>query len=241
VEATGFGVVITIREALKALDLDIRNTRVSIQGFGNLGQYAVQLYQQMGGTVTCVATWNQEDHRSYTFRKVSGVKWDELIAITNPYGEIHKEKAQDLGYELLPGEAWLEQDVEILIPAALEQQISHSKVDNISKQVKVIAEGANGATTPRADGLLQKQGVHIIPDLLANAGGVISSYFEQVQSNQNHYWKKGDILGELDVKMASAFYDVSEFAAANHLDMRTAAIVMAVSRVVDACRERGWI
>jgi len=241
IEATGFGVVITIREALRVLGLDIHQTSASVQGFGNVGQYAVQLYQQMGGTVTAIATWNQEDRTAYTFRKASGVKLEELKAITNAYGEVHKHKAQDLGYQLLPGEAWLEQPVDILIPAALEQQISRSKVEAISSQVKLIAEGANGPTTPRASGFLQARGVHIIPDLLANAGGVISSYFEQVQSNQNYAWKKGDILGELDVKMAAAYYDVSDFAAATQLDMRTAAIVMAVSRVVDACRERGWL
>jgi glutamate dehydrogenase len=241
VEATGFGVVISIREALRVLGLDIRKTSASIQGFGNVGQHAIQLYQQMGGTVTSIATWNQEDRTAYTFRKTSGINLEELKAITNAYGEIHKDKAQDLGYELLPGDAWLEQPVDILIPAALEQQISRSKVESILKQVKVIAEGANGPTTPRASEYLQARGVHIIPDLLANAGGVISSYFEHVQSNQNYAWKKGDVLGELDVKMAAAYYDVSDFAAANHLKMRTAAIVMAVNRVVEACQERGWL
>lgn len=240
-EATGYGVIITVREALKELGIGIRNTCVSIQGFGNVGQYAVQLYQQMGGVVTCVSCWNQEDRKAYTFRKRSGINFDELMAITNSYGEIYKTKAQDYGYELLPGEAWLEQDVDILIPAALEQQISRSTVSNISDRVKIIAEGANGATTPRAYGLLAKRGIQLIPDLLANAGGVISSYFEQVQSNQNYYWEKGDVLSQLDIKMMSAYYDVSDFAKSNDLNMRDAAIVMAVGRVVDACHERGWL
>ena len=240
-EATGYGVIITVREALKELGVDIRNTIASVQGFGNLGYYAIKLYQQMGGVVTCISCWNQEDKKPYAFRKRTGINLDELSGITNSYGEIHKEKAQDLGYELLPGETWLEQDVDVLLPAALEQQITGSTVEKIGERVKLIAEGANGATTPLAADLLRKRGVHFIPDLLANAGGVISSYYEQVQSNQNYYWEKGEVLSQLDLKMMSAYYDVSDYARTHDLNMRDAAIVMAVGRVVDACRERGWL
>jgi glutamate dehydrogenase len=240
-EATGYGIIITVREALKELGVNIRNTIASIQGFGNLGQHAVQLYQQMGGVVTCVASWNQVDQTAYAFRKTSGINLNELRAITNSFGEIEVTKAQDLGYELLPGDSWLEQEVDILIPAALGQQISRSKVGKINKRVKIIAEGASGPTTPRADMLLKPLGIRIIPDLLANAGGVICSYYEQVQSNNNYHWEKGDILSQLDVKMTSAYYDVVDFAQTNGLDTRDAAIVMAVERVARACQDRGWV
>jgi glutamate dehydrogenase (NAD(P)+) len=240
-EATGYGIIITVREALKELGVNIRNTLASVQGFGNLGQHAIQLYQQMGGVVTCVACWNQVDQTAYAFRKTSGINFNELRAITNSFGEIEVTKAQDLGYELLPGDSWLEQEVDILIPAALGQQISRSKVGKINKRVKIIAEGASGPTTPRADKLLKPLGIRILPDLLANAGGVICSYYEQVQSNNNYYWEKGDILSQLDVKMTSAYYDVVDFAHTNGLDTREAAIVMAVERVARACQDRGWV
>jgi glutamate dehydrogenase (NAD(P)+) len=240
-EATGYGVIITVREALKEVGFNILNTLASVQGFGNVGQYAIQLYQQMGGAVTCVSCYDQGDKTAYAFRKTAGINLFELRRITNTYGEIDKTKAQDLGYEVLPGDAWLEQEVDILIPAALGQQISRSKVGKISKRVKIIAEGASGPTTPRADTLLKSRGIYIVPDLLANAGGVICSYYEQVQSNNNYYWGKGDILSQLDVKMTSAYYDVSDFAHSKGIDMRDAAIVMAVERVARACRERGWV
>ena len=146
-----------------------------------------------------------------------------------------------MGYEVLPGEAWLEGDVDVLIPAALENQITGDNVGNISRQVKIIAEGANGPTTPQADAELNERGVLVIPDLLANAGGVISSYYEQVQSNANYYWSKDEVLGQLDLKMTYAYTDASDLAKENDLNLRDAAYVIAVDRVAQACRDRGWV
>ena len=150
-------------------------------------------------------------------------------------------KALDLGYEALPGDAWLEQPVEILIPAALENQITADNVGVIPKTVKIVAEGANGPTSPDADKVLEERGIFMIPDLLANAGGVTCSYFEQVQSNMNYYWEKDEVLAKLDVKMTSAFADVSDLARAEKLFMRESAYVIAVGRVAQACRDRGWV
>lgn len=240
-EATGYGVVFTIREALKELGLKAQDTSASIQGFGNVAQHAISLYQQIGGTVVAVSCWDQEDQTSYTFRKPAGIDLDELQGITDRFGGIDKLKAQDLGYELLPGEAWLEQDVEILIPAALEDQVSEENVDRISKSVRIIAEGANGPIGPRADTAIKERNVFVIPDLLANAGGVTCSYFEQVQSNMNYFWEKDEVLGKLDVKLTSAFIAVSDLATRESLYMRDAAYVIAVNRVAQACRDRGWV
>jgi glutamate dehydrogenase (NAD(P)+) len=240
-EATGFGVVFTIREALKELAIKASDTIAAVQGFGNVAQYAVRLYTQLGGTVTAVACWDQDDQTSYTYRKTDGIDLDELIKITDRFGGIDKDKAQQLGYELLPGDAWLEQDVDILIPAALENQITLENVGQISDRVKIIAEGANGPTSPDADKALHERGVFMIPDLLANAGGVTCSYFEQVQSNVNHYWEKDEVLGKLDVRMTSAFIAVSELARKRNLYMRDAAYVIAVDRVARACHDRGWV
>ncbi|NIP83474.1 MAG: glutamate dehydrogenase, partial [Gemmatimonadetes bacterium] len=166
---------------------------------------------------------------------------EELLAITDRFGGIDAGRAQELGYERLPGDAWLEQEVDILIPAALENQINADNVDRIPERVRIIAEGANGPTSPDADRVLHERGVFVIPDLLANAGGVTASYFEQVQSNMNYYWERDEVLGKLDLKMTSAFIAVSELARKQDLFTRDAAYVIAVDRVAQACRDRGWV
>ena len=240
-EATGFGVVFTVREALKELGLRSGDTTAALQGFGNVAQHAVQLYQQIGGTVICVSCWDHQDQTSYSFKKESGVDFDELLEITDPLGGIDKARAQDAGYEMLPGDAWLEQDVDILIPAALENQITPHNVKKISKQVKLIAEGANGPTTPGADAVITERGIFVIPDFLASAGGVTCSYFEQVQSNMNYFWEKDEVLGKLDLKMTAAFVAANELSKKRKLKMRDAAYCIAISRVAQACKERGWV
>ncbi|HUT77960.1 MAG TPA: Glu/Leu/Phe/Val dehydrogenase, partial [Polyangia bacterium] len=211
-EATGYGVIYTVREALRELGLRSQDTLASVQGFGNVSQYAIDLFTQLGGKVTCVSCWDQHDQTSYSYGKQSGVVLEELRSITDRFGGIDKARAQELGYKLLPGDAWIEQEVDILIPAALENQINGQTVESISKRVKIIAEGANGPTTPEADAVLTKRGIFVIPDFLANAGGVTCSYFEQVQSNMNYFWEMDEVLGKLDVKMTAAYVAVSELA-----------------------------
>ena len=240
-ESTGYGVIIMVREALKELNIEPKNTTASFQGFGNVSKYAFQLYQQMGGKVTSVACWNQEDNESYTFRKKDGINYEELVSITDRFGGIDNKKAKDLGYEILPGENWIEQEVDILIPAALENQITQENVSKINKSVKIIAEGANGPTTNEADEILNEKKIFVIPDFLANAGGVTCSYFEQVQNNMNYYWEKDEVLAKLDVKMTAAYIAVSDFARIHKLKTRDAAYVIAVDRVAQACHDRGWV
>jgi glutamate dehydrogenase len=240
-EATGYGVVFTIREALKEMGIKPEGTTAGFQGFGNVSQYAIELYEQIGGKVICVSCWDQKDQTSYTFVKKDGIDLKVLLGITDRFGGIDKDKARDIGYEVLPGDAWIEQEVDILIPSALENQISADNVDKISKRVRLIAEGANGPTTPEADKVIVDRGIFMIPDFLANAGGVTCSYFEQVQSNMNYYWEKDEVLGKLDVKMTAAFLAVSELAQQRKLFMRDAAYVISVSRVAQACHDRGWV
>ncbi|NLH49975.1 MAG: Glu/Leu/Phe/Val dehydrogenase [Myxococcales bacterium] len=240
-EATGFGLVYTLREALKQLGIRPADTVASVQGFGNVAQYAIKLYSQLGGKVVCVSCWDQGDNASYSFRKKDGVDLDQLQSITDRFGGIDKAKARDLGYEVLGGDAWLEQDVDILMPCAMENQIREDNVGKISSRVKIVAEGANGPTTPEADKVFGQKNVFLLPDFLANAGGVTCSYFEQVQSNMNYYWEKDEVLGKLDLKMTSAFLSVYELAKKRQLYMRDAAYVIAVNRVVEACRARAWI
>lgn len=241
VEAPGYGVIITVREALKELDISLSDTVASLQGFGNVAQYAIELYAQMGGKVICVSSWDQDERVSYSFKKESGIDLEELRSVTDSFGGIIKHKAIELGYEVLPGGAWLEQDVDILVPAAIENQITIENVNKISERVKIIAEGANGPTTPEASKVIESRDIFVIPDFLASAGGVTCSYFEQVQSNMNYFWEKDEVLSKLDVKMTSAFIAVSDFAQENNLAMRDAAYVISVDRVATACHDRGWV
>jgi len=165
----------------------------------------------------------------------------ELRGITDKFGGVDRQKASDLGYEVLDGDAWIEQEVDILIPAALENQVNAGNVEKVSRKVKIVAEGANGPTTPEADAVFKERGVFMIPDFLANAGGVTCSYFEQVQSNMNYFWDAGEVLSKLDHQMTSAYIAVSELAQHGGLYMRDAAYVLAIKRVVTACRDRGWV
>jgi glutamate dehydrogenase len=240
-EATGYGVVFTLREALKELNIPIDKTTAVAQGFGNVSQYAIRLYQMLKGKAVGVSCWDQTDQTSYYFRKLDGINVDELVGISDKFGGIDKEKAKKLGYEVLPGDKWIEEEVDILLPCALENQITKDSVAKISPKVKVIAEGANGPTTPEADAVIKERGIFVIPDFLANAGGVTCSYFEQVQCNMNYYWEKDEVLAKLDVKMTSAFHDVYALAKQRKLYMRDAAYVIAIQRVAQACKLRGWI
>ena len=240
-EATGFGVIFTVREALKELGIKPETTTASVQGFGNVAQYAIRLYQQLGGKVLCVSSWDQGDQKDYAFRKASGIDLDALLGITDAFVGIDKAKAKAMGYDVLPGGEWLSQEVDILMPSAIENQITGDNVGRIHKKVKMIAEGANGPTTPDADKVIKQRGIFNIPDFLANAGGVTCSYFEQVQSNMNYYWERDEVLGKLDVKMTAAYLAVSELARKRSLYMRDAAYVIAINRVVQACKERGWL
>lgn len=240
-EATGYGVIFTVREALKEMGINPDQTIASVQGFGNVAQYAIRLYTQLGGKVIAVSSWDQQEQTSFTFRRLDGIDLDELLTITDRFGGIDKAKAATLGYDVLAGEKWMEQDVDILLPAALENQITGDNAGNISSRVKLIAEGANGPTTPDADKIIRERGIFLIPDFLANAGGVTCSYFEQVQSNMNYFWEKDEVLGKLDVKMTSAYLAVSEMASKKKLFMRDAAYVIAVNRVAQASKDRGWV
>jgi glutamate dehydrogenase (NAD(P)+) len=240
-QATGYGVVYALREALRELDIDPAGTTASVQGFGNVAQYAIERYQRIGGRTICVSSWDQRDQTSYSFHGAEGIDLDELRGITDSYGGIDREKALASGYEVLPGDEWLDREADILMPCALENQITGDLAKRISPRVKVIAEGANGPTTPEADAVLQERNIFVIPDFLANAGGVTCSYFEQVQSNLNYFWEQSDVLSRLDVKMTSAFHDVNEMARRARTNMRDAAYMVAIDRVASACRDRGWV
>jgi len=240
-EATGYGLVYQLREACKELNIDIKKAEASIEGFGNVAQYSAELFIDYGGKVVCVSCWDQKDSCAYSFYKKDGINLSELRKVTDRFGTIDKKKAKELGYEVQPGRDWLKHEVDILIPAALENSITKDNVKDIKKTVKIVTSGANGPITPEADDLLDKRGILVIPDFLANAGGVVCSYFEQVQSNQNYYWTKEEVLGKLDNKMTDAFYKAWELSKRKNVRLRDAAYMIAIQRVADACKLRGWI
>ncbi len=240
-EATGYGVIYTLREALKFLNIDITDTTASVQGFGNVSQYAIELYNNYGGKVIAVSCWDQKDKKSYTYKKSSGIDLKELLEITDKFGGIDKDKAITAGYEILSGDEWISREVDILIPAAIENQINDKTVGKISSKVKIIAEGANGPTTPEADEELKKRGIFVIPDFLANAGGVTCSYFEQIQGNMNYFWTKEEVLEKLDNIMTNAFKAVNKLSNDKKIFMRDAAYMIAITRVAEASRLRGLV
>ena len=240
--ATGRGVVVTIREALAALDIDPATATAAVQGFGNVAQNAAKLFGGMlGGTVLCVSCWNREDRKAYTFAKPSGVDIEFLQSITDQYGTIDKGRAKAAGYAMEDSDAWLSKPATVLIPAALGNAITAANALRIKDSVKIIAEGANGPTVPDAEPIIAKKGIYVIPDFLCNAGGVTCSYFEQVQNDMNFYWSEEEVNHRLDEKMTTAFRAVHGMAERKGVDTRIAAYMVAVERVASAMRTRGWI
>ena len=240
-EATGFAVIYVLRDLLEAEGIDIKSSTASIQGFGNVGEYAAKMYSQLGGKVICVSCYDQADNTAYTFRKKSGCDVAELAGIKDAFGSIDKEKAKSLGYEMLPGDAWIAEEADILIPAALENQITPEVFPRISKSVRVICEAANGPTTPDCDPLIQERGILLVPDFLANAGGVTVSYFEQVQCNMNYFWGFDEVLEKLGYSMSKAFRSVYELSKERNVYLRDAAYMIAIDRVNKAVKQRGWV
>lgn len=241
-EATGYGVIYTVREAMKHIKLDPKNSVAALQGFGNVSQYAaIGFVEILGGTVACVSCYDRHDKKAYTYSKKGGIDPRFLMSIVDQYGTVDKQKALDSGYEVTDGDKWLEADVNVLIPAALEGQITGDTVKKISKNVKLVAEGANGPTTPEADEVFKKNKVFVIPDFLCNAGGVTTSYFEQVQNDMNYYWSKDEVLRRLDLKMTAAFDAVRDRSLEEKVYTRDAAYMVAIDRVVAAMEMRGWL
>ena len=241
-EATGYGVIYTVREAMKHLNMDPTKAVAAIQGFGNVAQYAaIGFVEMLGGKVACVSCFDHHEKKVFTYSHKDGIDPRFLLTIVDQYGTIDKAKAQKAGYVVEDGDAWIGKDVDILIPAAKEGQINAGNVSKISKRVKLVAEGANGPTTPEADEFFKKNNIFVIPDFLCNAGGVTCSYFESVQNDMNFYWPKEEVLEKLDQKMTVAFHGVLDMALEKKVYMRDAAYMVAIMRVVQAMELRGWL
>ncbi len=226
-EATGRGVMLVCREAVKKLGMSPESTRVIVQGFGNVGSHAAQLMYKAGYKITGIVEYDGGLHNK------NGIDINALIEFRAKNGTIHgftgAEKAGSA--ELLTTEC------EILIPAATENQITSLNADKI--KCKILAEGANGPTTAVADEILASKGIFVIPDILANAGGVTTSYFEWVQDRQGYFWKESVVNEHLEDIMVTSFNDVVRYAETHKVNNRIAAYMLAIDRVAYVIKMRG--
>jgi glutamate dehydrogenase (NAD(P)+) len=226
-EATGRGVMITTREAALHLGLDIKGATVAVQGFGNVGSVSAQLLEQIGAKIVAVT-----DFKGGVY-DARGLDIEQLLQWTAQHSSV-------AGYpnaEALDPDTIFELDVDILIPAALEEQITIENAPRI--RAKIVAEGANGPTTPAAHKHLHDRGVFVVPDILANAGGVTTSYFEWVQDRHGYFWEEHEVNEKLERKMYQAFHNVLSTALKYNTDMRTGAYIVAINRVATVTKLRG--
>jgi glutamate dehydrogenase (NAD(P)+) len=226
-EATGRGVLIVCEEAIKKLGLNRDRTRVIVQGFGNVGSNAARLMAEAGYKIIGI------DEVGGGLHNKNGIDVEALWAHRQKNGTIQSFP----GAEKYDAGELLITDCEILIPAATENQITSRNVDRV--KCKILAEGANGPTTAAADEVLAEKRVFVIPDILANAGGVTTSYFEWVQDRQGYFWKESLVNEQLEEIMVSAFQDVVRYAETHHVNNRIAAYMLAIDRVAYTIKQRG--
>ncbi|MFO7151777.1 MAG: Glu/Leu/Phe/Val dehydrogenase [Bacillota bacterium] len=228
-EATARGVTINIREAAKKIGLDLKKATVAIQGFGNAGSVAARLLHELGCKIVAV---NDSQGAAYN---PDGL---DPIAVKE-YKKKNKTVKGFPGSKDISGAELLELDVDILVPAALENVITSSNAANI--KAKIVGEAANGPTTPEADEILYKKGVLVIPDILCNSGGVTVSYFEWVQNLMNFYWTEEEVNSRLEQIMVKAFNEVFDLHKEYKVNMREAAYMLAIKRIAEALKLRGWV
>lgn len=230
-DATARGGVYTVREAAKVLNFDPKNVSYAIQGFGNAGQYGATLMKELLGSNKLIAV---SDSRGGVFNP-DGIDPHKAVKYKLETGKVEGLP----GTKPISNEDLLELDVDVLFPSALENVITSKNAAKI--KAKVIGELANGPTTPEADEILYKNGKFVIPDFLCNAGGVTVSYFEMVQNSYNHYWEIGEVHKKLDHKMTKAFHDVYNMHKERKVHMRVGAYLVAVQRVAEVMKIRGWV
>ncbi|MCP4724406.1 MAG: Glu/Leu/Phe/Val dehydrogenase [bacterium] len=230
-DATARGGVYTVREACKKFNLDPATATYAVQGFGNAGQYGATLHKEILGGGKLIAV---SDSRGGVMNK-DGIDPHDMVKYKLETGAVKDYP----GTTPITNEELLELEVDVLYPSALENVITDQNAENI--KAKISCELANGPTTPEADVILHKNGVHVIPDFLANAGGVTVSYFEQVQNTYNYYWTLDDVYTQLDEKMTKAYHAVYDMFKEHNVHMRLAAYMVSIQRVAEACKLRGWI
>ncbi len=229
-DATARGGIYTVREAARHLGLELKDAPVAVQGYGNVGYYAAKLSKEIfGARIVAVS-----DSKGGIYCE-TGLDPDAVLKHKRETGSV----VDFPGTEPISNRELLELDVTLLWPAALENVITEENADQI--KAKIIAEAANGPTTPEADHILHEKGVFVIPDFLCNAGGVTVSYFEWVQNITGYYWSEEEVHEKLDQKMTQAFHAVLEMHKKKKVHMRLAAYLVAVQRVAEAMKLRGWV
>jgi glutamate dehydrogenase (NAD(P)+) len=226
-EATGRGCMLVTKEALAHLGMPVEGTTVAVQGFGNVGSVAAQLLQREGCRIVAIGD------RSVSIYDPNGIDVEDAAAY------VKKNRTLD-GYtrgDVISGADLLTLDVDVLLPAALENVITTKNAGQI--RARIICEGANGPTTAAADAILEENGVFVVPDILANAGGVTVSYFEWVQDRGGYFWTEQVVNERLGEIMINSFHDVLALATQHNVNMRTAAYMLAISRVANVHRLRG--
>jgi glutamate dehydrogenase (NAD(P)+) len=226
-EATGRGVMIVTREAARHLGFDIQGATVAVQGFGNVGSVSADLLARLGAKIVAVTDWKGGVHNP------AGLDIRRMLEYTRQHRTIDGFP----GGDPLTNEDLFQLEVDVLVPAALENQITIENAPGI--RARVISEGANGPTDPEAHRFLHDRGVFIIPDILANAGGVTTSYFEWVQDRHGYFWEEEEVNRRLEAKMVEAFRDVLDTSLRHKTDLRTAAYMVAINRVATVTRMRG--
>ena len=230
IDATARGGIYTVREAAKVLNFELEGAKAAIQGYGNAGQFAHKLAEEILGMKVVAVS----DSKGGIYNE-NGLDFSSTLRHKKETGSV--VDAPDVTH--LSNEELLELDVAVVFPSALENVITEDNAANI--KARIVAELANGPTTPAADSILFEHGVYVIPDFLCNAGGVTVSYFEQVQNAYDYYWSLETVHERLDTKMTQAFQDVHRVAQAKKVHNRLAAYLVAVERVAEAAKLRGWV
>lgn len=226
--ATAQGVAIVIREAAKKRGIDLKGARVIIQGFGNAGSYLAKFMRDAGAKIIAIS-----DVHGALYDK-DGLDIDYLLDRRDSFGTV-----TNLFKDTISNKEMLELDCDILVPAAIQNQITEENAHNIGAEI--VVEAANGPTTLEATKILTERGILLVPDVLASVGGVTVSYFEWVQNNQGYYWSEEEVLEKLEREVVNAFNNVYETAQSRKVDMRLAAYMVGVRKMAEAARYRGWV
>ena len=229
-DATARGTVYCIIEAARELGIELKGATVAIQGYGNAGYYCGALMEELAGSKVVAVT----DSRGGVYDE-NGIDSEAAFKFKQQSGSVTGFN----GLKAITNDEVLELNVDVLIPAAIENVITDKNAANI--KAKIVAEAANGPTTPEADEILHKNGIYVIPDFLCNAGGVTVSYFEWVQNITGLYWPIEDVHERLKAKMVKAFYETHNMAKQNNVDNRIGAYMVSVQRVAEAMKLRGWV
>ncbi len=232
-EATGFGVSVIAREAAKELGIEMKGAKVAIQGFGNVGSYTVKNVQKQGATIVAIGEW-APNVGTYAIYNKNGLDFDDMKA----YFDEHRNLVDYPKAEKIALEDFWKLNVDILIPAALENAITTEEANVIN--AKLICEAANGPITPDADEVLEKRGIPVTPDILTNAGGVTVSYFEWVQNLYGYYWSEKEVEEKQEVEMVKAFNAIWEAKNKYNVTVRKAAYMNSVAKVAEVMKFRGW-